>query len=66
MPPLEALAKVGLADRVDHFPAQLSGGEQPRVAVARPLAPGALEPSAGPVVRETVTAQRVPALELTW
>jgi putative ABC transport system ATP-binding protein len=29
---------VGLADRLDHFPAQLSGGEQQRVAIARALA----------------------------
>ncbi len=36
--PVEALAIVGLADRVDHFPAQLSGGEQQRVAVARAIA----------------------------
>jgi putative ABC transport system ATP-binding protein len=34
----EALALVGLADRMDHFPAQLSGGEQQRVAVARAIA----------------------------
>ena len=33
------LAAVGLADRFDHYPAQLSGGEQQRVAVARALAP---------------------------
>jgi putative ABC transport system ATP-binding protein len=33
------LAAVGLADRLDHYPAQLSGGEQQRVAVARALAP---------------------------
>jgi putative ABC transport system ATP-binding protein len=34
----EALRVVGLADRTDHFPAQLSGGEQQRVAIARALA----------------------------
>jgi putative ABC transport system ATP-binding protein len=33
----EALAEVGLADKVDHFPGQLSGGEQQRVAIARAL-----------------------------
>ncbi|MEZ5926446.1 MAG: ABC transporter ATP-binding protein [Hyphomicrobiaceae bacterium] len=36
--PAEALALVGLDDRLDHFPAQLSGGEQQRVAVARAIA----------------------------
>jgi len=34
----EALGLVGLGERMDHFPAQLSGGEQQRVAVARALA----------------------------
>jgi putative ABC transport system ATP-binding protein len=34
------LAEVGLTDRVDHFPHQLSGGEQQRVAIARALATG--------------------------
>jgi putative ABC transport system ATP-binding protein len=34
----EALGLVGLSDRMDHFPAQLSGGEQQRVAVARAIA----------------------------
>jgi putative ABC transport system ATP-binding protein len=33
----EALAMVGLSDRLNHFPAQLSGGEQQRVAVARAI-----------------------------
>jgi putative ABC transport system ATP-binding protein len=34
---LEALAKVGLSDRIDHHPTQLSGGEQQRVASARAI-----------------------------
>lgn len=38
MDPLEALNLVGLSNRANHFPAQLSGGEQQRVAIARALA----------------------------
>ena len=34
----ERLAEVGLAERADHYPAQLSGGEQQRVAIARAVA----------------------------
>jgi putative ABC transport system ATP-binding protein len=36
--PLETLTKVGLGERANHFPSQLSGGEQQRVAIARALA----------------------------
>ena len=36
--PVQALVDVGLKDRVDNFPAQLSGGEQQRVAIARAVA----------------------------
>ena len=38
MEPADALTLVGLGDRLDHFPAQLSGGEQQRVAIARAVA----------------------------
>lgn len=36
--PVEVLTKVGLADRMQNFPSQLSGGEQQRVAIARAIA----------------------------
>ena len=38
LPPEEVLKSVGLADRTDNFPSQLSGGEQQRVSIARALA----------------------------
>lgn len=70
MPPEEALTRVGLADRMDHFPSQLSGGEQQRVAIARAIAKqpdvllcdeptGALDVKTGMIVLEVI--QRINA-----
>ena len=67
MRPEDALALVGLAERMDHFPAQLSGGEQQRVAVARAIAKrpqvllcdeptGALDVRTGITVLEAIEA----------
>ena len=65
MAPAEALAWVGLGERLDHFPSQLSGGEQQRVAIARAIAKkpqvllcdeptGALDYQTGKLVLEVI------------
>jgi putative ABC transport system ATP-binding protein len=64
--PVEALRRVGLGDRLDHFPSEMSGGEQQRIAIARAIAKrpdvllcdeptGALDVETGKVVLKALT-----------
>ena len=64
--PVDALRRVGLGDRIDHFPSQMSGGEQQRVAIARAIAKrpdvllcdeptGALDAETGKLVLQALT-----------
>ena len=50
----EALALVGLSERMTHFPAQLSGGEQQRVAISRAIAAAKASTSSGVVSQEHI------------